>query len=597
MSKKDLPLFIVLIALVFIWPTIDRALIKPLFPSAPKTATAPATPGGEATPAASAPATAAVDTPSIAAAGSETPAATPAVADAEPAQAGPGEEIVVATDAADWTFRTHGAALERIRLKGYRSTLARGSADVVLDFSDAPALAWSGLAGLGAGHPFTVEPSDNGRKLTFTRRAASGLELVRTLEVRENFQLHVRDEFRSSGTNSVELAAAELATGTMRMMPGETPMRGINYLGIDTLSPGGDKVQYWGKQFAGHFKGAAPTAAGRPPVHLDTEIVPSPVEWVAAKNKYFVQILMPLTAPAQSVHGSLERRVDPRESSDPGFRKAPTDTAAVAARLRFPGAQLATGGEPIVREFEFYAGPKKYDVLKTLTHRRQDVMEFGFFGGVSKILLVTLNALHRVIPNYGIAIILLTILVRVIFWPITHKSTESMKRMAEIQPLIQEVRTKYKDPQRQQKEMMALYKQHKINPLGGCLPILVQIPVFIALFVMLRSAIELRFAPFLWVHDLSEPENLFAGMIPLVGSLNILPLLMTATQVWQQKLTPSTGDPAQQKMMMWMPVIMLVFFYQFAAGLVLYWTTNQVLMIIQLSLQKYRRTHKAAQAA
>ncbi|MBP7276229.1 MAG: membrane protein insertase YidC [Kiritimatiellae bacterium] len=591
MNKKDLPLFVMLIALVFLWPTIDRALIKPLFP------TPPAPPAVEA-PQMPDPAAPAPETPAMVAA-PETPAVSPAApaAEEDPAQSGPGEELVIPTDAADWTFQTHGAALSRVRLKGYRATQEKDSPDVVLEFGDAPALAWSGLPGLGAGHPFTVEKSDDGRTLRFVRRAVSGLELVRVIEIRDAHQLHIRDEFRAGGGAGVELPSAELVTGTMRTMPGESQVRGIHYLGIDTLPPGGEKVRYWGKEFPGMFKNAPPSASGRPPADLDTEIASAPVEWVAAKNKYFVQIVMPLTSPAQAVRAAVARRVDPREASDPTFRKAPTDAGAVTARLRFDGAHLAAQGEPVVREFDYYAGPKKFDILKTLTHRRQDVMEFGFFGGVSKILLQTLNLLYRVIPNYGVAIILLTILVRILFWPITHKSTESMKRMAEIQPLIQEMRAKYKDPQRQQKEMMALYKQYKINPLGGCLPILVQIPVFIALFVMLRSAIELRFAPFLWVRDLSEPENLLAGMIPLVGSLNILPLLMTATQVWQQKMTPSAGDPAQQKMMLWMPIIMLVFFYHFASGLVLYWTTNQVLMIIQLSLQKYRRTHPTARAA
>ncbi|MBL7017170.1 MAG: membrane protein insertase YidC, partial [Kiritimatiellales bacterium] len=152
---------------------------------------------------------------------------------------------------------------------------------------------------------------------------------------------------------------------------------------------------------------------------------------------------------------------------------------------------------------------------------------------------------------------------------------------------------KYKDnPQRMQQETMALYKENKVNPMGGCLPMFVQIPVFIALFAVLRSAIELRFSKFLWINDLSEPENLFAGMVPVVGSLNILPILMAATMMWQQKLT--TGSAAatpeqqqQQKMMaVMMPVMMLFFFYSMPSGLVLYWTTSQVLMIAQLLIKK-----------
>jgi YidC/Oxa1 family membrane protein insertase len=169
-----------------------------------------------------------------------------------------------------------------------------------------------------------------------------------------------------------------------------------------------------------------------------------------------------------------------------------------------------------------------------------------------------------------------------------------MRKMQELQPEIAKIKATIKDPKKQQVATMALYKEHKVNPVGGCLPMLIQIPVFIALFVVLRSAIELRFAPFLWIRDLSEPENLFPGLIPYVSGLNLLPLIMTALQVWQQKLTPVGGDPAQQKMMTWMPVIMLVFFYNFASGLVLYWTVNQALMIVQLLIQKRRVAHRAA---
>ena len=151
------------------------------------------------------------------------------------------------------------------------------------------------------------------------------------------------------------------------------------------------------------------------------------------------------------------------------------------------------------------------------------------------------------------------------------------------------VQAKYKDNvQKQQQEIMALYKEHKVNPLGGCLPMLIQIPVFIALFVVLRSAIELRFAHFLWIKDLSQPENLFPGILPFGLSLNILPIFMAATMFWQQKLTPSaSADPNQQKIMMFMPVMMLVMFYNFASGLALYWTTQNILMIAQqLTMKK-----------
>jgi YidC/Oxa1 family membrane protein insertase len=154
------------------------------------------------------------------------------------------------------------------------------------------------------------------------------------------------------------------------------------------------------------------------------------------------------------------------------------------------------------------------------------------------------------------------------------------------------MREKYKDkPQKIQEETMKLYKEHKVNPIGGCLPMVIQIPVFIALFNVLRSAVELRYAGFLWVTDLSEPEGLFAGVLPI--ALNILPIIMTATSVWQSYLTPSGGDPAQQKMMLLMPIMMLFIFYNMPSALVLYWTANQVLMIVQLLWQK--RTKQMAE--
>jgi YidC/Oxa1 family membrane protein insertase len=214
---------------------------------------------------------------------------------------------------------------------------------------------------------------------------------------------------------------------------------------------------------------------------------------------------------------------------------------------------------------------------------------------VGKVLLRTLNFIHdHLWPyNYGIAIMLLTIIIRTLFWPVTHKSTESMKKMASVQPQVEAIRTKYKaDPKRMQQEIMLLYRENKINPVGGCLPMLIQIPVFIALFVVLRSAIELRFTSFLWIRDLSEPENLFPGLLPV--PINILPVFMAATMWLQQKMTPTAGDPAQAKMMrVMMPVMMLFLLYNYAAGLALYWTTQNALMIFQQLITKRRQKAKA----
>jgi len=183
--------------------------------------------------------------------------------------------------------------------------------------------------------------------------------------------------------------------------------------------------------------------------------------------------------------------------------------------------------------------------------------------------------------------------VRLLFWPLTHKSTVGMKKMQEIQPLMKEIQAKYKDnPQRLQQETMKLYREHKVNPLSSCLPMLIQIPVFIALFNVLRSAVELRYAGFLWIPDLSEPEGLFSAYLPF-GGLNILPILMAVTMALQSALTPQAGDKSQQRMMMvMMPVMMLVMFYNFPSALSLYWTLSQVLSIVQMWLIR-RRTNAA----
>jgi YidC/Oxa1 family membrane protein insertase len=384
----------------------------------------------------------------------------------------------------------------------------------------------------------------------------------------------------------------------MRELAGGVAMRGLVVLGVDTLSPG-DKVRHWGKKIDDYFKkemkeqdlSRLPREIYRCP-HDD----PQPVDWVAAKNKYFVQILHPKNG-GEYAQVYARRVVTEEELANPAYQPGMEGVEAVGAVIALPAWNLEPG-EVLKTEMSYYGGPKKYAKLHKLGFHKVRVMEFGVFRPISELLLRALNGVHRWVwpHNYGLAIILLTIVIRIIFWPITHKSTESMKRMQEIQPLAQELREKYKDnPQKQQQELMALYKEHKVNPVGGCLPMLIQIPVFIGLFTVLRSAIELRFAPFLWIHDLSQPENLFADVLPF--PFNPLPLVMAGTMFWQQKLTTggaTGGETQQQKMMAFMPLLLLFIFYRMPSGLVLYWTTNQCLMIIQQLVSKKKKAAEAA---
>jgi YidC/Oxa1 family membrane protein insertase len=275
----------------------------------------------------------------------------------------------------------------------------------------------------------------------------------------------------------------------------------------------------------------------------ETRLYTGNLKWIAQEDKYFCAAIVPIT---------------PIES---------------AKAWKFQdSASVSFIGKPGVNEFMVYAGPKEHDRLKKLGVGLEHIVDFGFFSIIARPLFWILKKFHSVVGNYGWAIVLLTIVVRVPFIPIVNKGQRAMKRLQELQPRMQEIREKYKkDPQRMQKEMMELYRKHKVNPMGGCLPILLQIPVFFALYKVLLIAIELRGAPFmLWITDLSQKDPYY-----------ILPIVMGITMVIQQKMTPSAGDPKQQKLMMFMPVIFTFLFLNFASGLVLYWLVNNLLSIAQ----------------
>jgi YidC/Oxa1 family membrane protein insertase len=283
------------------------------------------------------------------------------------------------------------------------------------------------------------------------------------------------------------------------------------------------------------------------------------LKWIAMEDKYFFASLVPL--------GSME------EARVWKIKDSPI---------------IAFKSKPGTNSFILYAGPKAYDELKALNVGLEYIIDFGFFSVIAVPLFWILKLFYKFIGNYGWAIILLTIIVRIPFIPLINKSQKSMKKMQEIQPRMAEVREKYKkDPQRMQKEMMELYKKHKVNPVGGCLPMLLQIPVFFALYKILLIAIELRQAPFmLWIKDLSAPDTLFGHIpssVPLIGGFAVgpLPIVMGVTMLIQQKMTPTSMDPTQNKMMMLMPIIFTFLFLNFASGLVLYWLMNNVFSIAQ----------------
>lgn len=248
-------------------------------------------------------------------------------------------------------------------------------------------------------------------------------------------------------------------------------------------------------------------------------------------------------------------------------------------------AALWTAAPAASVSYSLYFGPKSTRELEKAGHDLGQAIDLGWFWFIAKPLMVALGLVEAVVGNFGWAIILLTVAVRAAFYPINKKQIEAMKGMQRIQPEVKKIQERYKDDREKMNlEMMELYRRHKVNPLAGCLPMLVQLPVFVGLYNVLLQSIELRHAPFLgWVLDLSQPDRLGAFALPMVepAGIPVLTLLMGASMILQQKMTPSTADPAQQRVMMIMPVMFTVMFVNFPSGLVLYWLSNNILSIAQ----------------
>jgi len=279
------------------------------------------------------------------------------------------------------------------------------------------------------------------------------------------------------------------------------------------------------------------------------------VQWVALQDKYFLSVLMPKQASAALVKKEGDK--------------------VVSAGVRMPSSEAT---HSVV--LQLYAGPKEYDTLRSLRVGLEDTIDFGWFifgswtvvKSVAKPIFYVLRFIHEYTFNYGVTIILLTLAIKLLFVPLQYKSYKSMKMMQLIQPKVAAVQEKFKDDRdRLNKELIKLYRDQKVNPVGGCLPMVLQMPVFVALFNILYMTIDLRQAPFmLWITDLSVQDPYY-----------VLPVIMGATMVIQQKITPTTMDPTQAKIMLVLPVFMTFLFVNFPAGLVLYWLTNNVLTISQ----------------
>ncbi|MDL2271878.1 membrane protein insertase YidC, partial [Desulfovibrio sp. OttesenSCG-928-I05] len=283
------------------------------------------------------------------------------------------------------------------------------------------------------------------------------------------------------------------------------------------------------------------------------------ISWAAVMSNYFTAAISP-NDPDVTVNAVLEDRV---------FRVA----------VKKDGIML-TPGQTGTFSGIYYLGPKDQDQLSALPNDMSSLVHYGFFSIISRPLIAMLKFFNGYVHNWGIAIIILTVLIKILLWPLSHKSYKSMQQMKKLQPMMLKLKEKYKDDKEAlNREMMQLYRTYKVNPMGGCLPILVQIPVFFGLYQGLMNAIELRHAAFVptlpftdwvWLADLSAKDPYY-----------ITPIIMGGTMFLQQWLTPTTGDPTQKKIMMFMPLIFTVLFLNFPSGLVVYWLTNNVISIGQ----------------
>ncbi len=298
------------------------------------------------------------------------------------------------------------------------------------------------------------------------------------------------------------------------------------------------------------------------------------IRWVAIESQYFMTSIIPKDA----LSGQMLLDYSGKELSSKLVIE--TDRIAPLEKRTF--------------DFNVFMGPKSLSLLRSFNFELDRAIDFGWFDFIAKPCLWFMNFIYGFIPNYGVAIIILTLVSRALFWPLAKKSYKSMGEMRKIQPLMMEIREKYKnDKTRINQETMALYKTYKVNPMGGCLPMLIQMPVFFALYRMLYEAIELRHAPFFgWITDLSAPERLFPitteNPIPIVHyimdtpyGIPVLTILMGASMLLQQKMSPTTGDPTQAKMMMMMPIVFTFIFLNFSSGLVLYWLVSNIFSIAQ----------------
>jgi len=477
------------------------------------------------------------------------------------------KDIHVETDLFSALFSEDGGALKSFVLKKHQEEAKLDSAGKQLIQTDAVAgfplkFSWGSLGGDNIVYDSSsqdVQFNDGPKAiLRLTAKSTSGLEIERVYEFdKKSYLFNLSVRVKNTSDNPLQgipmlhqvNSPFQSGDGAVNRFLFNGPAVYINNV-LEEVKPK-------------DFESGAKTVMG-------------PVQWAAYEGTYFIGAVVPGEGLGRNVVMEGNEEV---------------------VRMRIEGnLDTLPSGEEKLYNYTIYYGPKKVSSLKEIGHNLDKSVNFGWFDVIARPTLMLLNFFYDYVKNYGIAIILVTIIFKAIFWPITQKGLKSMKNMQKLQPKMVKIKEKYKnDSTKMNQEVMNLYKTYKVNPLGGCLPMVLQIPVFFALYKVLLQCIELRHAPFmLWITDLSAPDRLWMELgIPYLGGIPVLTLLMGASMFLQQKLTPTSADPTQAKIMMFLPIIFTFMFLNFASGLVLYWFINNLLAILQQQLIN-RSSKKAA---
>ncbi|MBS0631558.1 MAG: membrane protein insertase YidC [Verrucomicrobia bacterium] len=547
--------------------------IAGLFYSAKQQASRPVPPPAataSSTPASVAPAAAGTATPAQAVA-DVPPPANAAFASIAKAPAA-GTVTTLSNDVIAVNFTSDGGSIRDIALKHFPATLGGHTPIVLNELHADPMLGFVDLPGLDRRTPYELV-SATATEVVYRATFNHAIEVTRRYTLtapgdksNDPYQIRHETTFRNLTAAPAAFPRFELSLGTAAPVDEHdlgTQLTSGHSNGEDHTFTARNKLEA-----SGGFLGMG--AHGE----QSSITAPGPIVWASTTNRFFATIL----TPDEPAAGTVTRRVkifpDQPDTNHNAF--------GLAEATQFDLKTLPAHGTAKVG-LNFYAGPKEYSRLSQSDYfkaNQDKVMQFGFFKWFSQLLLVLMTWMHHLVPNWGVAIILTTLSLKIVFLPLTLKASKSMKRMAKLAPEMTALREKFKDnPAKQQTALMELYKAHKINPLGGCIPMLLPLPFFFGFFQMLQGTSELRFAPFLWVHDLAATDT----VTHLFGfPINVLPILFTAVTFVQMHITPTPNmDNAQAKMMKFMPLIFLVFYYSMPAALSLYSAVNGLFTIGQ----------------